>query len=305
LQLTRGLKRTPNGTAYAQPCWPSMIDSAMSKFVYKFLPPERTTYLNDSLLRFTQPMAQNDPFECLPAVPNGEVARLVEGLIGQIESGLSLPKLGLRIPEHLSHEDAKQIALRAFKALLQDNSPVRENFYSKHNKILGDSLGLFCVSRRWNSTLMWSHYAASHEGFCVGFNREHTFFSAAQESRSMSSLMPVQYSARRCVAPTNIRPSVSDIVDIVLTKASDWQYEEEERMVDDITHAARTIAATPHRIALFEVPHAAIAEIIVGARSAPALAAEIRTKAEQLGVPVYQAIVSHEFFDLERVAINS
>ena len=29
--------------------------------------------------------------------------------------------------------------------------------------------GIFSCSKKWNSILMWSHYAANHTGFCVGF----------------------------------------------------------------------------------------------------------------------------------------
>ena len=32
--------------------------------LYKFLQSDRLTYLDDQLLRFTQPLALNDPFEC-------------------------------------------------------------------------------------------------------------------------------------------------------------------------------------------------------------------------------------------------
>ena len=37
---------------------------------YKYLPPERLSYLDDELLRYTQPIDLNDPFECLPKKPS-------------------------------------------------------------------------------------------------------------------------------------------------------------------------------------------------------------------------------------------
>jgi Protein of unknown function (DUF2971) len=35
--------------------------------------------------------------------------------------------------------------------------------------------GLLCFSERWDSTLMWSHYAAGHRGVCFGFDLQHDF----------------------------------------------------------------------------------------------------------------------------------
>ena len=49
--------------------------------VYKYLPPDRKTYLDDELLRFTQPGALNDPFECIPIVPKVDPEKFVQGLI--------------------------------------------------------------------------------------------------------------------------------------------------------------------------------------------------------------------------------
>jgi hypothetical protein len=37
---------------------------------YKYLPIERLSYLDNELLRFTQPTDLNDPFECLPQRPS-------------------------------------------------------------------------------------------------------------------------------------------------------------------------------------------------------------------------------------------
>ena len=32
--------------------------------------------------------------------------------------------------------------------------------------------GVICFSAIWNHILMWSHYANSHQGFCIGFYEE-------------------------------------------------------------------------------------------------------------------------------------
>lgn len=44
----------------------------MDNIIYKYLPIERLSYLEDELLRITQPSDLNDPFECLPSPPSIE-----------------------------------------------------------------------------------------------------------------------------------------------------------------------------------------------------------------------------------------
>jgi len=50
---------------------------------YKYLTIERTTYLKDKLLRFTQPGDLNNPFECRPQIPKFEDFHSVLNLFGE------------------------------------------------------------------------------------------------------------------------------------------------------------------------------------------------------------------------------
>jgi len=76
-------------------------------FIYKYIPPERKTYLSDSLLRFTPPSALNDPFECLPGITDEGVE---EGLI-QFEKKLN------ETPDHLKklNRSERRIELRHYR----------------------------------------------------------------------------------------------------------------------------------------------------------------------------------------------
>jgi hypothetical protein len=38
--------------------------------------------------------------------------------------------------------------------------------------------GVFCLSSDDRNILMWSHYAAKHKGFCIGYNFSDTIFAA-------------------------------------------------------------------------------------------------------------------------------
>ncbi|HGY1053520.1 TPA: DUF2971 domain-containing protein, partial [Aeromonas salmonicida subsp. pectinolytica] len=39
------------------------------------------------------------------------------------------------------------------------------------------------LSRNNTNILMWSHYADSHKGFCIGFSRQNNYFKVAESVR--------------------------------------------------------------------------------------------------------------------------
>lgn len=107
--------------------------------LYKYMSLERKNFWTDYKLRFTQPSAFNDPFECLPSYSF--------------------------IPEQLMPKHAGFGELAAlFYGLEKDSSQ------------FNDDTAIFCMSQVWDSVLMWAHYADSHRGFAVGFDMSHPFF---------------------------------------------------------------------------------------------------------------------------------
>ena len=107
--------------------------------LYKYMSLERKNFWTDYKLRFTQPSAFNDPFECLPSYSF--------------------------IPEQLMPKHAGFGELAAlFYGLEKDSSQ------------FNDDTAIFCMSQVWDSVLMWAHYADSHKGFAVGFDMSHPFF---------------------------------------------------------------------------------------------------------------------------------
>lgn len=107
--------------------------------LYKYMSLERKSFWTNYKLRFTQPSAFNDPFDCLPSYSF--------------------------IPEHLM---PGQSGFGELSAL----------FYGieKDSAQFDDDTAIFCMSQAWDSILMWAHYADSHRGFVVGFDMTHPFF---------------------------------------------------------------------------------------------------------------------------------
>ena len=178
-------------------------------------------------------------------------------------------------------------------------------FYERATANMNSKLGILSLSRRWDSSLMWSHYSSSHTGFCVGFNREHEFF---QDTRAIAEdrlpIGRVNYSAVRPQVPDH-KPDLRDVLGILLTKAKDWEYEAEERLLGLLERAHKKVEAKPFDVCLFRVPHESLTEIIVGVNAASDVLLRCTQAAKTLGVPLYRAAISKASFDLERTPVEA
>ena len=96
-----------------------------------------------------------------------------------------------------------------------------------------DALGMICFSRKWSNPLLWGHYADKHTGIALGFE-------VPEED-----LIQVAYKSRR--VRINFEPSTKtyhlkkkgELAELLVTKFSDWKYEEEWRMLVKLHLATR------------------------------------------------------------------
>ena len=92
--------------------------------------------------------------------------------------------------------------------------------------VIRNRIGVFCMSEDKKNILMWSHYANENAGFCLEFRTNNVFFSRARR---------VEYD--RVLPLLNLlEPMWDKLITKVtlglLTKAQDWTYEKEWRIVD-------------------------------------------------------------------------
>jgi len=279
----------------------SQVTKRMS-VLYKYLPLERRSFLTDGLLRFSQHSALNDPFECFPALPQ---AVAEEGLAHIRKELLEPPPHDPYTPREERRKLDRDYLKRARQKLLElpTAAQFRRTFLEKGQANIDAKIGILSLSRRWNSSLMWAHYTSSHTGFCVGFDRKHEFFQQAERQKEGAFICsPVHYSSSR---PTiQFRPLVpSDAYAFLLTKSSDWKYEEEERVIALLTLADKTLSASPLPVALFRIPSEAVVEIIVGLRAPMDLITNASNFCALQKIPLYQAAISESAFDFERERI--
>ena len=214
--------------------------------VYKYVTAKRINVLKDARIRFTQPAALNDPFEFLPCMKRFEEKHL--------------RRLQTHIEELGVPTDAQKAFLQHFVKANRVNLPF----------VLSHAFAMLCVSKVADNLLMWSHYASSHTGFVIGFDRRHPFF--APGNMSLHGLREVKYSRKRFVLPPEGFLGLSEPEmqlaneQFLFTKSEDWKYEQEMRLVAMPTRADKTVATEREPILLFNFPKDAVYEVILGAR---------------------------------------
>ena len=91
--------------------------------------------------------------------------------------------------------------------------------------MLGERIGLYCMSEHRDSILMWSHYGMDHTGYCLEFEatEETPFFGEAQEATYSDEYPVIDF--------YTTSPEIqADLV--FLRKFSGWRYESEWRIID-------------------------------------------------------------------------
>lgn len=165
------------------------------------------------------------------------------------------------------------------------------NMFDAHFRML-------CCSKRHDSILMWSHYAAKHEGVAVGFDSSREPFCSVG-----TFLVEVQYGPEKAAFKFDPRRPRSDltkcIVAIAARKSPEWKYEEEVRMLFPLIpgFADEFLPIVPD----------AVAVVIFGCRCPPSHRQDVTailSESRYQHVAIYEAIRSKDRFELEFLPIR-
>lgn len=101
------------------------------------------------------------------------------------------------------------------------NEGVRRMFNELKDE-LAKNRGMICFSRDWHNPVQWSHYAAKHQGICLGFEVPDT------------NVIQVKYTRTRLVAEAEALVSTRQLdkatmLRFLSTKYAHWRYENEVR----------------------------------------------------------------------------
>lgn len=271
--------------------------------IYKFFSQNRIDQvLNDSMLRFTQPSALNDPFEIKPyieglinpkLIEETLTKEIVEKFLNEIEqsepeSWVTLSKLPSTTPEQLQE-------MQQYVKSLLDKIPtlLNEKLYEKSNR----EFGILSLASDFHNLLMWAHYTDSHQGFVIEFKKNHLFFNQNYHKNNfLGTLQPVTYSKER---PQDYLHDLT-IEKVYLTKSDVWSYEDEYRMFLPLGDATIIQRET---IYLFKFPADMISSIYCGSNMLPENLEKILhlrdNKKELSHIQVHKAQLSKKFYALE------
>ena len=112
--------------------------------------------------------------------------------------------------------------------------PEIRSAFRRFKEKCASTIALLCCSKSWGSTLLWSHYADRHAGVALELEVDDAsiIHVTYQEKRT-----PI---TRQAMDENMTRQNGSGIgADMLRVKALDWAYEDEARIIHDISRVKR------------------------------------------------------------------
>jgi hypothetical protein len=166
-----------------------------------------------SALYFTSPAHFNDPFD-------GKVYYNSTGSPSQ-KRRLEQRLLKDCAPS-LNRRERRKKAARDIRLLSGDANWLPDVVGRYQDEV--DRLGVLCLSECRDNVLLWSHYAAGHNGLCLGFR-------VLDDQKFFNRVKPVSYLIERPTINLHDEPRTQYDA-FLLTKAKAWAYEREWRIID-------------------------------------------------------------------------
>lgn len=252
-----------------------MIRSEVTElFTYQRCVKRALDVLRTGMLYSPKPAIFNDPFDCaINFQVDYEPSKRVEYIIRSMRGD---KKSLMEIMNAIEAELDSDASLNARTKACIDESAKR---YEESN----GRLGVVCLAENPLSVLMWSHYGRKHAGVCLGFHR-HEDNTLGKEDQCA----PVVYTDE---FP---KPVFSEIYQqdgrltnkLMLTKAREWAYEKEWRLLTNEGGVKMPIPAK-------------FSQVIVGCKTPDKVIEACKIEAERIGIPLRRAKIIEGKFALE------
>lgn len=275
--------------------------------LYKYVPAERIDILEKSLIRFTQPLALNDPFEAQPIFDEiktkegfakvfAETIRQVTPTKWQdirhgVQTSLDQHTFADKVEKEPDYVEQLSYTVGMQPIISEAQDEVDQ---------LSKTVGILSLSETPDSLLMWAHYTDGHTGFVLILDGSHDFFKGDNSSPGFSKPDRVEYYSER--------PSIifgkENLLKIFLRKGSDWKYEREWRYLKFLTNAhKKTKDVNDQDVHLFRLPSKCIKGVILGCYSSEELKSkilELRRDDPEFGhLQILKARISQTDYGLE------
>jgi hypothetical protein len=237
--------------------------------------------LTHNELFFASADSFNDPFDLsLPFQYNQD--ELTEENI--------MKKLLLVGREEWPHKSEEELLKWARKRYETGNFKSKEKFRNVCSDLIKkrtSEISICSLTRKNNDLLMWAHYAKSHTGFCIGFNKVELYKS------TQGTIAKVEYENDFPKIPL-FNESFEDIKMLIITKSIDWKYEDEYRIIRISSPIKR-----------FKLNDTAIKEIVFGCMIKPKIREKIITivQTKSSKIKLYDCVMDDREFKLNPVEI--
>lgn len=186
-------------------------------------------------------------------------------------------------------------------------SKAKNEFQAKVNEAVKNAKEtalISCFSKRNNSILMWSHYANSHKGVCIEYERPNSIdfkdVIYQQERPYIRMYKAVSHAIALDIlgkkeTDDEITSHLKETLDPFFVKSTDWSYEEEVRCLYSKTKLPDNVEYDGRRYVLnIGYPTA----IYIGCKTAGEELDHLYRLAENRGIPVYFMKESEDTFDV-------
>ena len=182
--------------------------------------------LTHNAIFFTSARNFNDPFDCTIPV---EIEDVSDSYVKE-----RIVRLQRESTPNISDDELQVIVDYEMSQRTWEN-PVELQKWHENYQESKFSQGIFGLSEPRDNLLMWSHYANSHKGFCVGFDTSalEAFFKRIFEEDEKHIVFPVkvEYQRNYPIFRFHGMDYREFYVRPLTTKSADWGYEKEYRYI--------------------------------------------------------------------------
>ena len=236
--------------------------------LYKFLgnPAIARSVLAGSI-KFTPIAELNDPAELNPTLNREAVMASLSRLreIGYSQDDLIHLRRQGAVLQALSPStqtvhvpSTPEEATRIIHSPFYDSTSTLERLLSQTARDIASKVGLFCLSRRFDSLPMWAHYAANATGFAVEFTDLESEFTG-DATGVLRQLREVTYAQE--IEGVTFDPKSHE--SLFFSKYMDWSYEQEARVVLPLADCRQHIH-DQGILYLYDLPTKFIRRVILG-----------------------------------------
>lgn len=203
---------------------------------------------------YASPSSFNDPLDCQPVVTADLETDQLKTLLAAMwmrrsdtelkralrDLRLKEDKAELRIQEVRRSEVMRTLQNVEYLATDPDVGDPQEYIRDQITHLIerelrsGYERGVCCLSRKWDSVLMWSHYSDQHRGLCIEYDASPMKADDLKQVHyGMSREIPASVLFKLFIAgDATVRPEVDRAA--LLTKSREWKYEREVRVLSSV-----------------------------------------------------------------------